>query len=171
MQVRLAGAGEISVLQDVESDASELFESMAEFAFVLDYPARDVDEYEAIVRGGGALVADTASGIAGLILMGVVDGQGHILELSVRTKYQRQGVGRRLIEAGCQWARDRGFVEVTLTTFRDAPWNAPAYAGMGFETILPDHQHPELARILENERSIGLFRAKRVAMRRLVSRG
>jgi ribosomal protein S18 acetylase RimI-like enzyme len=168
MQVRLAKVEEIHALQVVETDAAALFKTEPAFAFVLQYPAREVGEYEAIVRAGGGIVADAGPEIAGFILMGVVGNGGHIWELSVRMKYQRQGIGRQLIDAGCQWAKHRGFENVTLTTFRQASWNAPAYAKLGFEIVRPDHANPELSRILEHERSIGLFRAERVAMRKSV---
>ncbi len=169
MRTRLASLSEISVLQDVEDDAAELFERLPEFAFVMNYPAREASEYEAAVAASRAFVVEVDSVVAGFVLMGAVDGQGHIWELSVRMKCQRQGVGKRLIDAGCQWAGGQGFVEVTLTTFRHAPWNAPAYSRMGFETFIPDDKRPALSGILEHERSIGLCRVERVAMRRMIA--
>ena len=168
MLVRLAILKEIPILQDIEDDASELFGTLPKLAFVLDYPAREIAEYIEIVRSGRAFVAEGDSDITGFILMGVVDGQAHILELSVRMKYQRQGIGRRLIDTGADWARAQGFGEITLTTFRDAPWNAPAYVRLGFEFVQPSDERPELSCITEHERSIGLNRAERVAMRRSV---
>ncbi|MDZ4740404.1 MAG: GNAT family N-acetyltransferase [Alphaproteobacteria bacterium] len=169
MKVRLADISEISTLKEVEDDASVLFRSLPELAFVLDYPPREISEYEEFVRSGNAFVSEGAVGISGIILLGVVDGRGHIWELSVRMAFQRQGAGRHLIEAGCRWAKSRGCDEVTLTTFKDAPWNAPTYARLGFEIFQPDGMRAELGSIIEHERSIGLLRAPRVAMRKPVS--
>jgi hypothetical protein len=42
---------------------------------------------------------------------------------------------------------------MTLTTFRDVPWNGPYYAALGFEVI--DDLSPELAAMREHERAIG----------------
>lgn len=171
MAVRLADISEISMLKEVEEDASDLFKSSPELAFVLDYPARDVGEYEEFVRSGSALVSDGAFGISGFILLGVVDGRGHIWELSVRMAFQRQGVGRHLIDAGCRWAESRGYDELTLTTFRDAPWNAPAYARLGFKVLQPGDIRAQLGAVVEHERAIGLARAARIAMKLSVSAG
>jgi hypothetical protein len=64
---------------------------------------------------------------------------------------------------------DRGFgalhlPAVTLTTFRDVPWNAPFYARLGFRVI--EALSPGLQAIRDHERDIGddAF-GSRVAMR------
>lgn len=75
MKVRLADISEISTLKEVEDDASVLFRSSPELAFVLDYPAREICEYEEFVRSGNAFVSESAVGISGIIFLGVVDGQ------------------------------------------------------------------------------------------------
>ena len=48
--------------------------------------------------------------------------------------WQGKGIGRRLI--ACVADRPaKGLASLTLTTFRDVPWNAPFYARLGFEMI------------------------------------
>jgi hypothetical protein len=42
---------------------------------------------------------------------------------------------------------------VTLTTFRDVPWNGPFYAKLGFRELR--HLSPGLAAMREHERLIG----------------
>jgi GNAT superfamily N-acetyltransferase len=61
-----------------------------------------------------------------------VGGFLHLAELSVDPVHGRIGVGRALIEAVDGLARRSGLAGVTLTTFRDVPFNAPFYAGLGF---------------------------------------
>ena len=39
--------------------------------------------------------------------------------------------------AGEQWARRQGHAAVTLTTFRDLPWNAPAYLRLLEQQVTP----------------------------------
>jgi hypothetical protein len=55
---------------------------------------------------------------------------------------------------------------VTLTAFRDVPWNAPYYARLGFVLIEPPDMGPELRALIERETSTIPRDAPRVAMRR-----
>ena len=42
---------------------------------------------------------------------------------------------------------------MTLTTFRDVPWNGPFYAGLGFRAV--DELTPGLAAVRDHEKAIG----------------
>ena len=53
----------------------------------------------------------------------------------------------------CTWARSHGYGAVTLTTYRDVPWNAPFYERLGFSVL--DELTPELAWIRDHEKAIG----------------
>jgi GNAT superfamily N-acetyltransferase len=50
----------------------------------------------------------------------------------VHRKAWRRGVGRALVEAGEQWARDRGAIVVRLDTYAESPVSVPFYEGMGY---------------------------------------
>jgi GNAT superfamily N-acetyltransferase len=161
---RLAELAEIPLLNEVEADASQVFLTEPDFAFVAQYPLPDEDAYVPFITERRAFVCEGADGIAGFILMGDVDGNGHIFQVSVRAGLQRRGVGRLLIAAGETWARQQGHRAVTLTTFRDVPWNAPAYERLGYGLVDVGTAGPSLSGILENERAMGLLRQARVAM-------
>ncbi len=90
----------------------------------------------------------------------------HLDELDVLPGYGRNGIGSALVEAVEDCALDRGCVEITLTTFRDVPWNAPFYARLGFEPIPEQDLGTELVRRLLDETALGLKRSTRVAMRK-----
>ena len=66
----------------------------------------------------------------------ICDG-AHLEQLSVRPEYGRRGIGRSLLRAGIEWARAHDYDELTLTTYRDVPWNGPFYASEGFVEISP----------------------------------
>lgn len=57
----------------------------------------------------------------------------------------------------------KGLASLTLTTFRDVPWNAPFYARLGFEMITT--LTPELREKREEETAHGLAYDARCAMR------
>jgi hypothetical protein len=55
---------------------------------------------------------------------------------------------------------------VTLTTFRDVPWNRPWYERLGFRVLGEDELGPELRARRDEEEHLGLPAALRVCMRR-----
>ncbi|WP_067142776.1 GNAT family N-acetyltransferase [Microtetraspora malaysiensis] len=114
---------------------------------------------------GRVIVADRPP--VGFALLGQVDGLTHLDQLAVDPDHQGQGVGTRLIEAVCDAAAATSDA-ITLTTFRDVPWNAPWYARRGFEVLPPENWGPELRALVEHERALGLEIAPRVVMRKVL---
>ena len=90
----------------------------------------------------------------------------HLEEVDVHPEHGRRGLGRRLVLAACRWAATNGYSWVTLTTFREVPWNMPFYARLGFEEIPPEELTPALLSIVDDETRRGLDPSRRVAMRR-----
>lgn len=90
----------------------------------------------------------------------------HLEEIDVHPEHGRRGLGRRLVMAICTWAATAGYRSVTLTTFRDVPWNMPFYARLGFEVISPDELSPALISVVQDETRRGLDPTRRVVMRR-----
>ncbi len=95
----------------------------------------------------------------------------HLEELDVHPSHGRRGLGTRLVMAVCAWAAAAGHEAVTLTTFRDPPWNMPFYASLGFTALSPDAISATLAAIVDEEARRGLDPELRVVMRRLSAHG
>lgn len=93
-------------------------------------------------------------------------GIAHLEEIDVHPEHGRRGLGRRLVLAVCRWAANNGYSWVTLTTFRDVPWNMSFYARLGFEEIPPEELTPALRSVVDDETRRGLDPSRRVAMRR-----
>ena len=93
--------------------------------------------HAAAAERGGLWVAQSEGRIVGFAIVAAGDGALHIRELDVDPRFQRRGVARALLERLAEAARDETLGALTLTTFRDVPWNAPAYARMGF-SVLPE---------------------------------
>jgi len=100
-----------------------------------------------------ALVLVSGDPPAGFVCLELVDGHPHIWQLAVHPDRGRQGLGRALVTAACDWARTERFETITLTTYRDVPWNGPFYESLGFVTI--GTLTPGLRTIREHERAIG----------------
>jgi len=154
--IRDARPDEFAWLRRIEFEADRIFESVGIGPFVND-ESEDHFEQAALVL----VVGDPA---VGFVCVELVDGMPHIWQLAVHPDFGRRGVGRALVEAACDWARAEGFSAITLTTYRDVPWNGPFYEGLGF--VAMDTLTPGLRAIRDHERSNGDDDfAARVAMR------
>ena len=83
-----------------------------------------------------------------------------------RGRRQHFAAPRRLVEAACDWAREQGFTQIQLSTFRHIPWNAPFYARLGFRELADSELGPDLLAERRHEADAGLDMTKRVFMRR-----
>ena len=117
-------------------------------------------------RGQAWVLADADDRPIGYVLVDLVGACAHIEQVSVHPDHHRQGYGRQLIDHVVAWAREQGMPAVTLTTFRDVPWNAPYYERCGFRTLAESELTPELAAVRAREAAHGLDPDTRVCMRR-----
>jgi len=102
---------------------------------------------------------------AALALLSKVDGQAHLEQLSVHQDHARRGYGRALMDASVDWAKEKGYHCMTLTTYTDVPFNGPMYRRYGFSSFAIDAQSwPELFAIRKHEAEIGLDVQPREAM-------
>ena len=90
----------------------------------------------------------------------------HLAELDVLPAHGRRGVGTALVRAVDEWARSGHFTEITLTTYRDVPWNAPFYAGLGFDVVPESEWDAETRRRFGEEAGLESEKARRVVMRK-----
>jgi GNAT superfamily N-acetyltransferase len=111
-----------------------------------------------------ALAGNTPVGFAHVEILG--RRTAHLEEIDVHPDHGRRGLGSRLVRAVCEWALSSGYTEMTLTTFRDVPWNMPFYARLGFEEIPPAELTAELLAVVQDETRRGLGPVRRVVMRR-----
>ena len=110
--------------------------------------------------------------IVGFLCLEVLDGQAHLAQVAVRPGCTGQGLGTALIAAATGWATDSEFPAMTLTTYRDVPWNAPFYARRGFRELRDAELSPKLLAVRTHEREIGLDDlGPRIAMRRMLLGG
>jgi GNAT superfamily N-acetyltransferase len=163
--VRAATAADSAVLQEIEIAAGAQFATVG-LADIAAHEPFSIAELEAYAAGGRSWVSTTADdAITGYAVADVLDGCGHLEQVSVRPDHQGHGVGRELVGAVIAWARGSGYPAVTLTTFTDVAWNAPLYAHLGFRTLGDDELGPQLAARRDEETHHGLDPERRVCMR------
>jgi len=124
----------------------------------------EVPDLQRLIRRGHSLVAHVGETMAGFLVAQPFSRELHIWEMDVHPRFGRRGIGAGLVRAAQIDARDTGFKALTLTTFRDLPWNAPFYARLGFEEVSALDAHPRLAGELANEVDDGLPVERRCAM-------
>lgn len=163
--IRLAKPEDLSFLPDIESAAAELFSQFPALANLPD-GVTSLEEFQESQQSNLLWVAALPSGKPiGFAQVYIVDGLAHLDEIDVHPDYGRQGIGRRLIQTVIEWAQSEGIPAITLTTFRDIPWNEPFYRKLGFRVLEWSELSAGLIEMVEKEESYGLNRALRVVMR------
>jgi GNAT superfamily N-acetyltransferase len=102
--------------------------------------------------------------VVGFALVDVVDEFAHLDELNVLPDYGCRGIGTKLVQTACRWARRKGFPGLSLVTFRHLPWNAPFYEKLGFVELNQVELGAGLAGLLEEEAKAGMEIHKRIGM-------
>ena len=166
--IGLARSEEATLLPSIEARAGALFSGVFSGADLpAELAAQTTSEavYLEAQRDGRIYVArDDGDRVVGFAHLIWIDSHAHLNELDVDPDFGRQGIGRRLVLAACDWARAHECDRITLSTFRDIPWNAPFYAGLGFETIPDSELTPSLRQLRSKEASQGLDPTRRVMM-------
>jgi len=167
--VRLAGSEHLDQLPAIERAAATRFgDSLPESVLSHVTP---VDNLAAAQPAGLLWVAlETAGAPVGFAVASISGRRVHLDELDVLPAHGRKGIGSALVEAVEDYALKSDCTEITLTTFRDVPWNAPFYARVGFDLIPEQQLDAELLRRLSDEFALGLERSSRMAMRKPLSR-
>jgi GNAT superfamily N-acetyltransferase len=166
--IRLATQQDAAAMPDIERSSGEAFRIIPNLAWIADDKVTSQERHAALIRLGAAWVShDASNAITAFLTAEVREDVLHIWQMSVRSDQQRKGIGRNLIRAAENWASANQLVAMSLTTFRDVPWNAPFYASCGFQEVDP-HFYSVLQSTLEAEQQAGLPIEQRIAMLRLL---
>ena len=168
--VRPSRDSDLEVLSPIEKAADSVFRAVG-LALIADADAPDPTSYAASHRAGRLLVATSDEQVVlGFVRLEVVDGQAHVEQVSVHPDSSRQGVGAALLSAAERWAIGAGYRQMTLTTYREVPWNGPYYARLGWVAVPEEACGPELAAIRQQEAVVGLDVLPRQAMAKTLTR-
>lgn len=159
--IRPARYADVERMRTIERAAGEPFRTIGMGTVADDEPLCPT-QLRAFVDGGRAWVAERDDTVAGYLIAAVVDGEGHVEQVSVDPAYAGLRLGAALVERAAEWASG----PLTLTTFRDVAWNGPYYERLGFRWLADDEIGPELRAIRDAEHAHGLDRWPRGCMRR-----
>jgi GNAT superfamily N-acetyltransferase len=162
--IAVARPEHVGALAAIELAAGAMLRGHAPDA-VLDEPtdAREIRAAQAAGRIWVALVAGVPVGFAHVEML--APDLPHLEELDVHPDHGRRGIGMALVREVLAWTVRTAHAAVTLTTFRNVPWNMPFYARLGFEEVPAAEMRPEVAAVVRDESARGLDPATRVVMR------
>lgn len=168
IQIREARSSDLEHLPKIERSAAQIFKQDKDLAWLADDEVQPTSLHQNYIQARNSWVAVHDELPVGFINGVEYNKTFHICELSVTEEWQSQGVGRALLNAVEQIMRDRGITIITLTTFKDVPWNAPFYERLGYETLAEDTLSIFLTDILDEEIEAGLEAHRRCAMQKLL---
>jgi GNAT superfamily N-acetyltransferase len=165
-RVRLARPDEVPRLREIEDEAGTLFSGLGIIEESLDesFPLDDLRRLVGMEQVWVACLEDDLP--VGMVIASAREGAVYVEEMDVLPGHGRRGLGARLLETVCAWAQAQGYRAVTLSTFRDVPWNGPFYRKHGFRELEPAEWTSGMRAIREREAQKGLRLEARVFMRR-----
>jgi GNAT superfamily N-acetyltransferase len=168
VRIRPPAHSELGRLIEIEREAGRAFADHGLPEIAADDPGsvEDLDRYRA--AGAAWVAVDDRDTPVAYILTAEIDAGVHVEQVSVAPAHAGRGIGAALIDHVAGLARASGRAAVTLTTFRDVPWNAPYYARLGFRELPEEEGGPQLRALIAREREVIPGDAPRVAMTRPV---
>ncbi|HWH87631.1 MAG TPA: GNAT family N-acetyltransferase [Pseudomonas sp.] len=163
--IRFATSADAQFLPAIEICAAQAFRLIDGLSWLAESAPMSVDRHRELIGLSTCWVAvDMQDRPQGFLSAERHVDDLHIHELSVSHSMQGKGLGRRLVEAAKDYARSNRLRSLTLTTFKNVPWNAPFYARMGFETKAQANLDKRLAALLNEEYAHGFAAGSRCAM-------
>jgi len=161
--IRPAEPADLPLLVEIERRAGQAFTDHGMPEIAADDPGSpaELEEYRA---AGRAWVATEDGEPVAYLLAAEIDEGPHVEQVSVDPARAGRGIGAALVEHIADIALDAGRPALTLTTFRDIPWNAPYYARLGFAELPEAEQGPQLRALVAYERTAIPGNHPRVAM-------
>lgn len=163
IQIRPARAAEIEVVREIERASATRFVGTGRAELADDEPT-DAATLAQRIEADGLLVADDDGAPVAFVMFRVVEGCAYVEQIDVLPNHARRGIGAGLLDAVAEIARERGLAALTLSTFKDVPFNAPYYARLGFDVV--EALTPGMSEIRAEHEARGLDETARVFMRR-----
>lgn len=161
LPIRCAQPHELADIVTLEAAADAPFHALNP---PIVFEPTPVDDLQPSCAAGRLLVADHDGLLCGFVRIDVIDQGLHIEQVSVHPAHAGRRIGAALLTAAEDWATRHGFHTLTLTTYRDIPWNGPYYARLGWTVLPPPQQGPELKALRAREHQHGLDQWPRQTM-------
>lgn len=163
-QIRSARLEELPQLAAIEQSAASLFADTP-YAFLVEAAPLPFEVVLERFQAGQVWVAIAGqAAVVGYAVTQAVDQTLYLKQIDVAPAHGRRGIGSALISAVSVWANQQGYGALSLSTFRNIPWNAPFYAKLGFQPLAEAELSAGFQHIRRQEAQAGLPIADRVIM-------
>lgn len=170
-RVRPGRAADAALLGGLESAAAKRFAMIGLPQIAGGRPTSEADYLALAAEARLWVIEEDGGELVGLAIADRVDDEGYLAEISVHPDHGGRRLAPVMIAEVEAWARAQGFAGVSLTTFRDVPWNQPYYERLGFAVLGEGEAGPELRAIRNIERARGLDDVSpRVCMRKQIEK-
>lgn len=168
--ISLAEMENIPALIAADKAASSLFAptGLLDEAALNDHVPAEIFERE-IPLGNVFAARHQDNSVIGFALARPLGTGMYLDQVSVDPDHGMKGIGRALVLKVITETEQRRLPHVSLSTFRDLPWNAPFYASMGFKELSREKMEPYMLEIEDAQRTV-MDVTKRCFMRRKVRR-
>jgi GNAT superfamily N-acetyltransferase len=162
--IRSARVEELTLLAHIEQSAAIRFLDTP-YAFLVDAKPLPLEFVQQRFQAGQVWVAvDQQDTVIGFALAREVDGTLYLQEIDIEPKHGQKGLGYALVDTVRSWANLSDYGVMSLSTFRDIPWNAPFYSKLGFRILDESELTAGFQQIRWQEREAGLPISDRVIM-------
>jgi GNAT superfamily N-acetyltransferase len=162
--IRSARLEELTLLAHIEQAAAMRFRDTP-YSFLVDAKPLPLDFVQQRFQAGQVwVVVEQQDTVIGFAVTREVDDTLCLQEIDIQPKHGQKGLGTALVNTVRSWAKLSGYGVMSLSTFRDLPWNAPFYAKLGFRMLDESELTAGFQQIRQQEREAGLPISDRVIM-------
>jgi ribosomal protein S18 acetylase RimI-like enzyme len=151
---------EIETIRDLERASAQRFVGL------MDDLAADEPSPAAVlatrISDGGLIVAVEGESVVGFAMFRPVERRLYVEQLDVLPTFAGRAIGAALLDEVAERARADRLDGLSLSTFREVPWNAPYYRRLGFVEV--EALTPGMLEIREEHLARGLDEDARVFM-------
>lgn len=157
---------EIDAIRDLERASSRRFLGVMD-ALVDDAPT-PAPMLAQRLDADGLLAGLLDGALAAFVMFRPLEDSLYIEQIDVAPAFEGRRIGAALIDAVADRAAAAGLARLTLSTFRDVPWNAPYYRRLGFADIADETLSPAMQAVRREHVARGLDERARLFMQRSV---
>jgi GNAT superfamily N-acetyltransferase len=165
--IRTARPDELATIISVDDDASRRYATVGLIMNLHDgHPfvgAEQARWAQSLASGDIFIAVDASHRANGIAVLGRLDGEPYLNQLSVRLEHVGQGVGTALLSLAITWAHGRG-PGLWLNTYSHLPWNRSFYERRGFKLQDESSWRPEMRATIEEQQASLPLPDERVVM-------